>query len=570
MRTTVSRIVLLVCALFAVVPATAGAATAPKVTSVAPLKLKIGDRLTVRGKGFLPGKNRNTVVFKANGARAVFAKAQSATTTKLVVKVPVKLAPFLKVSAGQATATRFQLRVLAKKLSPSYTPAGKSPVIAPAVATAPGTGTKPVAKAPASGAAAAAAAVPAAVAPSAPAAPVVADCDRDGIADSVDPDDDNDLLPDVNEVAIGTGTCDVDSDGDGMEDGWEYQSALQLNNRSCPDSTNDYPTPCPALPDPKKNRQTDPTTPDANIDYDGDWLTAGEEHAAWQYKIKQDPSYHALTGPKGMWYSDGKQSSVDTSPAGDGCRGLVPPLPFDGAMARIEFKREDGSFPALLDNNGDVKAEYEEYTLDRDHNGCLDDGERDEDHDFLTNVEETTGELSSGTYWTSIYGDAPFRNTYRGTNFLDQDSDGDDTVDGLDDQDFDDFLNVEEIRRGPVVVDRNGTYVGDMSGLWVNPFNPCEPSWKSRTCPTHIPVSDVWSPFPSGGTPGGPRWALYGTPLYGLGTPYPIKYPQPGWTADPAHPEITQPPLIDRPAEIWDGMPRVDQTMPPEHPLPRP
>src|SRR3954471_17520737 len=148
MRTTVFRILLLVCALFAVVPATAGAATAPKVTSVAPLKLKIGDRLTVRGKGFLPGKNRNTVVFKANGARAVFAKAQSATKTKLVVKVPAKLAPFLKVSAGRPTATRFQLRVLARKLSPSYTPKGKSPLIAPAVtATAPVT--KPVTKAPA-------------------------------------------------------------------------------------------------------------------------------------------------------------------------------------------------------------------------------------------------------------------------------------------------------------------------------------------------------------------------------------------------------------------------------------
>src|SRR3954469_3352860 len=118
MRTTVFRILLLVCALFAVVPATAGAATAPKVTSVAPLKLKIGDRLTVRGKGFLPGKNRTTVVFKANGARAVFAKAQSATATKLVVKVPAKLAPFLKVSAGRPPGTRFHPRGLAPKVVP--------------------------------------------------------------------------------------------------------------------------------------------------------------------------------------------------------------------------------------------------------------------------------------------------------------------------------------------------------------------------------------------------------------------------------------------------------------------
>ncbi len=118
MRLPVARLLLPVCALLAVVPAAANAATPPKVTSVAPLKLKIGERLTIRGKGFLAGKNRNTVLFKATGARAVFVKAESATSTKLVVKVPTKLAPFLKA----ATGTRFQLRVLAKRLSAAYTP----------------------------------------------------------------------------------------------------------------------------------------------------------------------------------------------------------------------------------------------------------------------------------------------------------------------------------------------------------------------------------------------------------------------------------------------------------------
>jgi hypothetical protein len=354
-----------------------------------------------------------------------------------------------------------------------------------------------------------------------------------------------------------------------MEDGWEYESALQLNNRSCPVGSNDYPTPCPTLADPKKNHLVDPTTPDADVDYDGDWLTAGEEFDAWEHKVKQDPSYHTLTGPKGMWYSDGKQSSVDTSPAGDGCRGLVPPLPFDGDMHREEFKTANNTYPALLDNNGDVKPEYAIYTLDRDGNGCLDDGERDEDGDFLTNVDETSGALSGVKYWSDIFGDASFRNTYRGTYFLDSDTDGDGTVDGLDDQDFDDFLNVEEIERGAKVVANDGTWIGAMSGLWVGPFNPCLPSWKSRTCPTHIPVSGAWAPF-FDGAPAGPRWALYGTALYGLGTLNPIKYPTPGWTPDPAHPEITEPPLLDRPTEIWSGMLAGDQTMPPEHPLPRP
>jgi hypothetical protein len=568
MKLTVSRILLLVCALLAVIPATAGAATTPKVTSVSPLKLKIGERLTIRGKGFLRGKNRNTVVFKASGARAVFAKAQSATTTKLVVKVPAKLAPFLKVSAGQPTATRFQLRVLAKKLSPSYTSKGASPVIAPAVAA---TSTMPPVKKTPTDTVVAATAPGAAAAPAAAEAPapvVAPNCDGDAMVDAVDPDDDNDLLPDVNELQIGTGTCKVDSDGDGMEDGWEYQSALQLNNRSCPVSTNDYPTPCPTLPDPKKNHLTDPTRADAGVDYDGDWLTAGEEFAAWKYKIKQDPSYRAITGPKGMWYTDGKQSSVDTSPAGDGCRGLVPPLPFDGNMARDEFAHEDGTFPVLYDNNGDVKPEYASYTLDTDGNGCLDDGERDEDGDFLTNVQETSGALSGPQYWVDIYHDVPFRNAYPGTDYLDKDSDGDGAVDGLDDQDFDDFLNVEEIHRGAQVVDKDGDWIGDMSGLWVGAFNPCLPSWKSRTCPVAVPPTGAWLPF-GDTTPPQPRWALYGRALYGLGTPNPIKYPDPTFVADPAHPEITAP-MLDRPKELWNGMPVLSQTLPPEHPLPRP
>jgi hypothetical protein len=43
MRLLATRLLLSACALLAVVPATAGAATTPKVTSVAPLKLKIGE-----------------------------------------------------------------------------------------------------------------------------------------------------------------------------------------------------------------------------------------------------------------------------------------------------------------------------------------------------------------------------------------------------------------------------------------------------------------------------------------------------------------------------------------------
>ena len=207
----------------------------------------------------------------------------------------------------------------------------------------------------------------------------------------VDTDDDNDLLPDTTEVAIGTDPCNADSDGDGMQDGWEYQSSIDLNTRSCPTSA-DYPVPCAAaMPSPTRHRSyPNPLdSGDGASDYDGDGMTASEEYQGWKHKVGQDPTYFALTGPKGMWYSAGKKASVDTSTA-SGCRGMAVPDPFNGNMHREEFKREDGSYPDLYEADGTtVKTEYEVYSLDRrNFDGCLDDGERDEDGDFLTNFEE--------------------------------------------------------------------------------------------------------------------------------------------------------------------------------------
>jgi IPT/TIG domain-containing protein len=286
MRLPVARLLLTACALLAVVPATAGAATAPKVTSVAPLKLKIGERLTIRGKGFLPGKNRNTVVFKAAGERAVFAKAQTATTTKLVVKVPAKLAPFLKVTAGQATATRFQLRVLARKLSPSYTPTDQSPVISPVAATA----TSPTATTPAAAAAAAAAAAPA------QSGPVLSEYERCQAAATANPagDQDADGLPTSTETAHHLDPCVADSDSDGMVDGYEYEVAQQLNDNGSSlkyPGTGPWPRPWAAT--------------DGSEDFDGDGLTISQEYRLWWFKGHHFPVTE---------YSDGKQASGGRQP----------------------------------------------------------------------------------------------------------------------------------------------------------------------------------------------------------------------------------------------------------------
>ena len=56
-------------------------------------------------------------------------------------------------------------------------------------------------------------------------------------------DDDNDLLTDTLETAIGTNPCSADTDGDGVDDGYEYQSAIDLN-----DDEYQHPNTRPAVP----------------------------------------------------------------------------------------------------------------------------------------------------------------------------------------------------------------------------------------------------------------------------------------------------------------------------------
>jgi hypothetical protein len=138
MRTSLRRSLASACALAAIVPATAAASATPRITSVAPLRLRAGERLTIRGSGFVAGARRTTVVFKAAGAPAVAVKADSATRTRLVVRVPAKLRSYL----GRGGATRVRLRVVGARASRRYTSMAASPVVvadppAPAPAAAP-------------------------------------------------------------------------------------------------------------------------------------------------------------------------------------------------------------------------------------------------------------------------------------------------------------------------------------------------------------------------------------------------------------------------------------------------
>ena len=121
------------CASAMMLGATAGgeAASAPKIVSVRPLKLGVGDTLTIRGKNFVPGRNRNWVIFQRPRARAVFVAADSATKTQIKLVIPAKLVPFLARRGGAAIYTRFNLRVLGRRLSPLATRKSLSPLIGP-------------------------------------------------------------------------------------------------------------------------------------------------------------------------------------------------------------------------------------------------------------------------------------------------------------------------------------------------------------------------------------------------------------------------------------------------------
>src|SRR3954464_5121438 len=109
--------------------------TAPVISSISPLTAHVGDKLTVKGKNFVPGKNKTRVFFVRRGGGTAVARAESATRTKLVVTVPAQLD---KVLSGKSA--RVQLRVLAKRFG-KLSAAKRSPIVSPAAAGTPGTGT---------------------------------------------------------------------------------------------------------------------------------------------------------------------------------------------------------------------------------------------------------------------------------------------------------------------------------------------------------------------------------------------------------------------------------------------
>ena len=412
---------------------------APVVTKVSPMTLKVGEKLSVYGKNFLPGKGKTKVFFLRVGhPGAAWVRSTSGSKTKVVVTVPASLN---KLIPANGQATRFQIRVLTKSFGKA-TRTSRSPLIS----TTPGAGSGSAGSAAVSGPTTG-----------------VGGC----IPNFSDPtvDSDKDLIPDVREHQIGTDPCNKDTDGDGVEDGYEYYSALDLNSN--------------ALPYPWKLPYPNALFPDATTDYDGDGLTLGDEFSLWiAFGNHQLP----------LNYSDGKQTTVPQ--AAPSC--------------------------ATIDG----------WALDFNCDGQLDDGERDADGDGLSNWSESHGPMMGQSWWTSVYKDEKaYPVTFAGTNMLDWDTDGDGLKDGWDDQDHDGYDNQFETYRpgnwgdtyvssdyvglpgmgdgsnwtAPAVWGGTGTLTNPTAGgntpdpyARVNPFNPCKPLWSS-ICHEHPPI-DYYPP----------------------------------------------------------------------------
>jgi hypothetical protein len=444
----------LVSALLAFSAGASAATLAPTVSSVSPMKLKVGEKLTVKGKNFIPGKGKTRVLFVRKGGGAAFARAESATKTKLVVTVPAQLE---KVLAGKAT--RVQLRVLGKKFG-KLSAVSKSPIVSPAAAgtTDPGTGTDTP--------------DPSDTGPAGP----NGDCDKDGVPNSAETDMDNDLLSNDLEKSLALDPCSADTDLDGVPDGYEWQSALDLNRTVLFGAT-------PPTPYPAKRPYPNPLFADHSTDYDGDGLTLGQEYSLW---AKFGDGTLALN------YSDGMQTTVPTV------------APTDPLLAQLDT------------------ASYAAHYGD----GMLDDGERDADGDGLSNWDEANGRMTQ-EWWTEAYKktEKPYPLTYAGVDMLNPDTDGDGIPDGADDQDHDGLSNQFEVARPYnwdvtyVSTSHDGTNGGTTTPnpyARVQPFNPCKPVF-SNTCHRHPPfgyygdTEDWQGPDPAAaGAPGIVPGPLFG------------------------------------------------------------
>jgi hypothetical protein len=320
----------------------------PYVKSVSPLRVAVGDTMTIQGFYFRRGYAENTVVFVAKGGRVSYVRSEHSTRKRLQVIVPKKIQRLLPKSAnGLRVPTKFRIKVIARRMSRIAKGVMSKPTIGPDVG---------------------------------------GDCDKDGIPNPADTDDDGDFLPDSIEKTARTNECVADSDGDKLLDGWEYMSGLDLNQN--------------ALPYPAKRPYPNALFADAGVDHDGDGLHAWVEHGLWwlggaKYPIDySDGDQTTQPDPAGSkvwndWDYDGILSDDERDFDNDGLANIYE-------YWSADFQPWEPSFPGAL------RPSY--VDPDTDGDGVLD-GADDQDHDDVSNIDE----LRLGTWAMNPCDPAPSR-----------------------------------------------------------------------------------------------------------------------------------------------------------------
>jgi hypothetical protein len=372
----------------AAAPATAATkrskAAKPKITRVTPMRVTVGDTLTIRGQRFKAKPRANTVVFQGAGGRTAFVKPRAASKRKLVVKIPASVSRLLVVRSSRQTPTRIKLRVLAGQFS-AFTPRRLSPVVT-SLSDAPG-GAAKVCKS--------------------------------------DSDHDNDLLSNADELEYKTDPCLADTDGDGLSDGWEYYSAKDLNLK--------------AVPYPGKRPYPNPLDPsDLGTDFDGDSLSALVEYKLWRFTGSSfDPGRagnHTAGSPLG--YSDGTQASrPEATPGVPSFRTASYGYPFSPPAYPARYVMpHPGAYHAVTwtDDERDGDADGLNNYIETAGPGLFSWWEA-----YLLKLSLPPW---PETYW-GVFNERPFSNV----DPVDSDVDGDTLLDGEDDQDNDDVLNFDEM-----------------------------------------------------------------------------------------------------------------------------
>lgn len=400
------------------------ASKAPVIKKISPRNAKVGDVLTITGKNFVRGKGKNQVFFYTTKGGGTFTKALDASTTRLKVEIPRKLATLLPANGDQA---RILLRIKGKRLG-SRTAPRISPLIAINPDDVGGDTSGP----------GAGGANPTACTPnfSDPASDV-----------------DKDLLSDARERDLLMDACNRDSDGDGASDGYEYHSAIDMNSQ--------------ALPYPWKTPYPNPLFKDGEVDHDGDGLTVWDEYSLWtKFGQSQLP----------LNYSDGNQRT-QPEPAPDPSGPLYTlDMNHDGTLSDDERDADADGLTNWDESHGRMRADWwisaydgtndvleTKYTvtfgpvsmLDPDSDGDgLADGPDDTDFDGLSNSFEVERPRNWGFTYISM-----------GHNYSHNQSTGAETI-----------------------VDPDPVTPGNQARFYsrVQPFNPCKPVWSSK-CHIHWP-----------------------------------------------------------------------------------